>query len=98
MNLDNPAVLAWVYETVLREAITDEELYAWLDEQTLPRCAATTLAATSSGAAGVRPKVLPAVRARASPSRVRREVSRRSSCATTIVMLAVSWVSSSVLS
>jgi hypothetical protein len=37
VNLDNPAVLAWMYETVLREAVTDEELCAWLDEQTLRR-------------------------------------------------------------
>lgn len=37
VNLDNPAVLAWMYETVLREAVTDEELCTWLDEQTLLR-------------------------------------------------------------
>jgi hypothetical protein len=37
VNLDNPAVLAWMYETVLREAVTDEELCMWLDEATLLR-------------------------------------------------------------
>jgi hypothetical protein len=37
VNLDNPAVLAWMYETVLREALTDRELCAWLDGETLVR-------------------------------------------------------------
>jgi hypothetical protein len=37
VNLDNPAVLAWMYETVLREAVTTEELCTWLDEATLLR-------------------------------------------------------------
>src|SRR5688572_15153714 len=37
VNLDNPAVLAWMYETVLREAVTDVELCAWLDTETLMR-------------------------------------------------------------
>jgi hypothetical protein len=37
VNLDNPAVLAWMYETVLREAVSAEELSAWLDDATLAR-------------------------------------------------------------
>jgi hypothetical protein len=37
VNLDNPAVLAWWYETVLREAVTAQELCAWLDDETLHR-------------------------------------------------------------
>lgn len=37
VNLDNPAVLAWMYETVLREAVTELELCAWLDGPTLLR-------------------------------------------------------------
>ena len=37
VNLDNPAVLAWWYETVLREAVTAQELCTWLDEETLLR-------------------------------------------------------------
>ena len=37
VNLDNPAVLAWMYETVLREAVSADELGAWLDEATLVR-------------------------------------------------------------
>ena len=37
VNLDNPAVLAWMYETVLREAVTEQELCAWLDGPTLLR-------------------------------------------------------------
>jgi hypothetical protein len=37
VDLDNPAVLAWLYETVLREAVNDEELCAWLDAATLLR-------------------------------------------------------------
>jgi hypothetical protein len=35
VNLDNPAVLAWMYETVLREAVTEQELCAWLDGEML---------------------------------------------------------------
>ena len=31
INLDKPALLAWMYETVLREAATGDELRAWLD-------------------------------------------------------------------
>jgi hypothetical protein len=30
-------VLAWTYETVLREAVSEQELYAWLDGPTLLR-------------------------------------------------------------
>jgi hypothetical protein len=37
VNLDNPAVLARMYETVLREAITERELRDWLDGGTLVR-------------------------------------------------------------
>jgi hypothetical protein len=37
VNLDNPALLAWMYETVLREAATVEELHTWLDGPTLIR-------------------------------------------------------------
>lgn len=37
VNLDNPAVLAWMYETVLREAVTEQELSTWLDGPTLLR-------------------------------------------------------------
>jgi hypothetical protein len=37
VNLDHPALLAWMYETVLREAATDEELRTWLDGPTLTR-------------------------------------------------------------
>lgn len=37
VNLDNPAVLAWMYETVLREAVSEQELCAWLDEEVLLR-------------------------------------------------------------
>jgi hypothetical protein len=37
INLDNPAILAWMYETVLCEAVTVAELEAWLDGSTLVR-------------------------------------------------------------
>lgn len=37
IDLDKPALLAWVYETVLREAVTVEELSTWLDAETLIR-------------------------------------------------------------
>ena len=37
VDLDNPALLAWTYETVLREAATVEELRTWLDGPTLVR-------------------------------------------------------------
>lgn len=37
VDLDNPALLAWMYETVLREAATVQELHAWLDGPTLIR-------------------------------------------------------------
>jgi hypothetical protein len=37
VNLDNPALLAWMYETVLREAATVQELHTWLDRSTLIR-------------------------------------------------------------
>lgn len=37
VNLDNPALLQWMYETVLREAVTTEELRSWLDGPTLVR-------------------------------------------------------------
>jgi hypothetical protein len=37
VNLDRPALLAWMYETVLREATTVEELRSWLDGPTLVR-------------------------------------------------------------
>jgi hypothetical protein len=37
VNLDNPAVLAWTYETVLREAVSELELRTWLDGPTLLR-------------------------------------------------------------
>jgi hypothetical protein len=37
VNLDRPALLAWMYETVLREATTVEELRTWLDGPTLVR-------------------------------------------------------------
>lgn len=37
IDLDNPAVLAWMYETVLREAVSPDELRTWLDGATLVR-------------------------------------------------------------
>jgi hypothetical protein len=37
VDLDNPALLAWMYETVLREAAAAHELHAWLDGPTLVR-------------------------------------------------------------
>ena len=37
VDLDNPALLAWMYETVLREAAIVHELHAWLDGPTLIR-------------------------------------------------------------
>lgn len=37
VNLDKPALLAWMYETVLREAATSDELRDWLDGPTLQR-------------------------------------------------------------
>ncbi|MEU8007923.1 hypothetical protein AB0B66_42775 [Catellatospora sp. NPDC049111] len=37
VELDNPHLLQWMYETVLREASTTEELRAWLDGPTLVR-------------------------------------------------------------
>ncbi len=36
-DLDDPAFLRWMYEIVLREAVRVEELYTWLDGQTLAR-------------------------------------------------------------
>ena len=35
VDLGNPAVLTWMYETVLREAVTDKELCDSLDGETL---------------------------------------------------------------
>jgi hypothetical protein len=37
VDLDEPALLAWTYETVLREAASTEELQTWLDGPTLVR-------------------------------------------------------------
>jgi hypothetical protein len=37
LNLDEPFMLQWMYEIVLREAITREELCRWLDGPTLHR-------------------------------------------------------------
>jgi hypothetical protein len=37
INLDRPGVLAWMYTTVLREAISVEELETWVDGATLVR-------------------------------------------------------------
>jgi hypothetical protein len=37
VDLDDPALLAWTYETVLREAVSVEELRTWLDGPTLVR-------------------------------------------------------------
>jgi hypothetical protein len=35
VNLDNGALLRWMYETVLREAVSGAELRTWLDGSTL---------------------------------------------------------------
>jgi hypothetical protein len=37
VNLSRPALLQWTYETVLREAVSVEELERWLDGPTLVR-------------------------------------------------------------
>lgn len=37
VNIDNPALLRWVYETVLVEAVTAAELSTWLHGPTLVR-------------------------------------------------------------
>lgn len=37
LNIDHPALLAWMYETVLREATTTDELRVWLHGPTLIR-------------------------------------------------------------
>ena len=37
VDLDDPALLRWAYETVLREAVSVEELQHWLDGPTLAR-------------------------------------------------------------
>src|ERR1700678_3741149 len=37
VNLNNAALPQWMYETVLREAVTTEELRSWLDGPTLAR-------------------------------------------------------------
>jgi hypothetical protein len=37
VRLDNPALLAWMYETVLTEAVAIEELRTWLHGPTLVR-------------------------------------------------------------
>jgi hypothetical protein len=37
VDLDKPGLLAWMYETVLTEAVTLEELRTWLDGRTLIR-------------------------------------------------------------
>jgi hypothetical protein len=37
VDLDDPALLRWTYETVLREAVSAEELRTWLDGPTLVR-------------------------------------------------------------
>ncbi|HZM78354.1 MAG TPA: hypothetical protein VFC19_21730 [Candidatus Limnocylindrales bacterium] len=36
-NLDDPAYLRWMYQIVLREALTFAELRTWLDRDTLIR-------------------------------------------------------------
>lgn len=36
-NLDDPFMLRWMYEIVLREALTHTELRSWLDAPTLHR-------------------------------------------------------------
>ncbi len=35
VDLGNPALLRWMYETVLREAVSAEELREWIDGGTL---------------------------------------------------------------
>lgn len=37
VDLDDPALLGWAYETVLREAVGVDELRRWLDASTLIR-------------------------------------------------------------
>jgi hypothetical protein len=37
VDLDNPALLRWTYQVVLREAASVEELRTWLDGDTLVR-------------------------------------------------------------
>jgi hypothetical protein len=37
VDLDNPALLQWMYQVVLREAIRVDELRTWLDGETLVR-------------------------------------------------------------
>jgi hypothetical protein len=37
VDIGKPALLSWMYETVLREAATVDELRAWLDGDTLVR-------------------------------------------------------------
>ncbi|MDQ2875505.1 MAG: hypothetical protein M3Y33_12230 [Actinomycetota bacterium] len=37
VDLDNPALLAWAYQVVLREAASTDELRTWLDGPTLIR-------------------------------------------------------------
>jgi hypothetical protein len=37
VDLDEPALLRWTYETVLREAVSVAELQRWLDGPTLAR-------------------------------------------------------------
>ena len=37
VDLDNPALLRWTYQVVLREAASVEELETWLDGDTLVR-------------------------------------------------------------
>jgi hypothetical protein len=37
LNLDDPFMLRWMYEIVLREAISQAELRTWLDAPTLHR-------------------------------------------------------------
>ncbi|MEJ3747580.1 hypothetical protein WEI85_30355 [Actinomycetes bacterium KLBMP 9797] len=41
LDLDKPFMLAWLYEIVLLEALTHEELRTWLDAPTLHRLWAT---------------------------------------------------------
>jgi len=35
VDLDKPALLAWLYETVLQEAVSIDELHDWLDRDKL---------------------------------------------------------------